>query len=326
MALIRCTASQNRFYVKDYHRFGRLTGSVDTLINSPAITKVHAVIEWEALRWQIRDQSKNGTWLNNIKLKTGESYPLKVSDTISFCNTGDYIYRIEDISPPQSLLIPSHCNDQTCKAVSLNNYNLLPDEESPSVALYFSELKQQWFIENINAQLAPKPVFNGEQILIDQQNWQLQLYNRIDDTQLLEHHDIEQLRFHFEVSLDEEDTHLKLQTPDRTVDFQVRIHHYLTLHLARVKAQHAQQGIDGASQGWMDMEVLSKEMGMDNNHLNILIHRARKQFTDQVKQVDNADRLFERQSGKIRFGGEHFDIYKGTSLECRFPAGAMCGL
>ena len=321
MALISSTISPYPFYLKSYHRFGRLTGAVDTLLASPAISKVHAVIEWENQRWQLRDQSKNGCWLNDHKLQKGESTPLKPGDIIQLCNTGEHVFKMLDVQPPQNLLLPTTANVSPEDAVLLSNYNLLPNEKDLQVALYFNDLEQQWYYEDLTTQQPPKKVFNGEQILMGSENWRLQLFNNIDETQLLEHHEIAQLSFRFDLSLDEESTRLQLQTPDNLVDFKVRSHHYLTLHLAREKALHAQQGIDAQSQGWVDMELLSRDLGMDTNHLNILIHRARKQFTDQVKQVDNADRLFERQSGKIRFGGEHFTIYKGANLECQFPKG-----
>lgn len=219
---------------------------------------------------------------------------------------------------------PQHPMPPLERAIFLSNYNLLPDETNLQVALYYNDLEQQWYYEDLRTQLAPRKVFNGEQILVDAENWRLQLFSRIDETQLLEHHEIAQLAFRFDLSLDEESTHLQLKTPESQVDFKVRSHHYLTLHLAREKARHANQGIDAESQGWVDMEMLSRDLGMDTNHLNILIHRARKQFTDQVRQIDNADRLFERQNGKIRFGGEHFSIYKGASLECQFPQALEC--
>lgn len=319
MALISNEANQIPFFLKSYHRFGRLTGAVDTLLDSPAISKVHAVIEWENQQWQLRDQSKNGVWLNDHKLTKGESYPVKVGDYIQLCNTREHLFKVLDITAPQNLLLPVTPESQLERAIFLSNYNLLPDENNLQVALYYNDLEQQWYYEDLRTQLPPKKVFNGEQILMNGENWRLQLSNNIDETQLLEHHEIAQLLFKFDLSLDEETTHLQLQTPDNQVDFKVRSHHYLTLHLAREKARHASQGINPESQGWVDMEMLSRDLGMDTNHLNILIHRARKQFTDQVQQVDNADRLFERQSGKIRFGGEHFSIYKGSNLECQYP-------
>lgn len=319
MALLCNLKTPAPFHLKSYHRFGRLTGAVDTLLQSAAISKVHAVIEWENQRWQLRDQSKNGSWLNDHKLTKGESYPLKAGDTIQLCNTGEHLFKVIDVSPPQNLLIPLGPDARADQALLLSNYNLLPNENDLQVALYFNDLEQQWYYEDLRTSLPPRKVFNGEQILIRKDYWRLQLFSRVDETQLLEHHEIAQLAFRFDLSQDEESTRMQLQTPEQALDFKVRSHHYLTLHLARQKASHASQGLDASSQGWSDMELLSRELGLDCNHLNILIHRARKQFSDLVKQVDNADRLFERQAGKIRFGGEHFIIYKGDKLELQYP-------
>ena len=68
MAVLTCKDSGKAF-ICDFHRFGRLAHSVDTLLNYPEITRIHAVIEWVEPHWYIRDLSKNGVWLNGRKQK-----------------------------------------------------------------------------------------------------------------------------------------------------------------------------------------------------------------------------------------------------------------
>ena len=58
-----------------------------------------------------------------------------------------------------------------------------------------------------------------------------------------------------------------------------------------------------------------KDLGVDMRYLNIQIHRARKQFSEVLVNVHDAENIIERQLRKVRFAGASFMIYKGCELE-----------
>lgn len=119
----------------------------------------------------------------------------------------------------------------------------------------------------------------------------------------------------FILSLDEETTQVILERESQTIDLQIRAHHYLMLVLARCRIEDAKKGLDKSSQGWIYTEQLSKYLGIDNCHINIQIHRARKQFSKVLGCDVNDEYLIQRQPGKVRFSGESCRIYKGEKLE-----------
>ncbi len=55
----------------------------DVIIRDASISKTHAVIELNGKDWRIRDnRSRNGTWLNGVRLKPNEKLALKSGDAI----------------------------------------------------------------------------------------------------------------------------------------------------------------------------------------------------------------------------------------------------
>ena len=322
MAFLVNTQTNQRCFLYAYHSFGRLPYGVDTLVEHPGISKHHAIIEWHDNSWTIRDISRNGCWLNQQKLPKNSRYPLtKIGDTLCFGDPSNALFVIAQLSPPTDLLINlQHNGDDGEKTIELNQYHLLPNEHQPEVVLRFDTPKQQWRIEYCYQSSASQSALNEHDVIeFGGQSWRLHL-SRFDTTECLNSpHSIDELNFIFDLSLDEETTELRLQTPEQVIDFKARSHHYLTLHLARCRAADALKGVDNPMQGWVYPEQLLKELGLDISHLNIQIHRIRKQFCDALVGSCNDQALIERQAGKLRFSGSMFKIYKGRQLECQLP-------
>lgn len=125
-------------------------------------------------------------------------------------------------------------------------------------------------------------------------------------------------QFIFHLSQDEETTHLELQL-QQTLDFGIRTHHYLLLQLARHRIEDAARGLDAESQGWVYVDQLGAELGLDSTHMNIQIFRARKQLSDFLPNLLGQQLLIERRGGRLRFGCEKLTIYKGATLTSSLP-------
>ena len=321
MAYLLQKGKERPQFLKAFHRIGSLQSDVETHIQSAVVSRVHALLIWKTNQWFIRDTSKNGTSVNGSKIKTNEDTPLMKGDELCFAQDQNNRLLFADDRPPCDMLIPipdahAPANSELPEALYLSGYHLLPNEVSPQAILYRSPTNQ-WHIEYSQGHAKALALDDGEWVYFSGQRWRLQLCQNTDETVALSQpqYDIDKLLFQFKLSLDEEATQLQLKTPQETIDFQVRSHHYLTLNLARHKAQDAQRGIEKAGQGWIYTELLAKELGTEVNYLNIMIHRARKQFSDVLKQQYLCDHLIERQAGKLRFGGQAFEIYKGSELE-----------
>ncbi|PON13428.1 hypothetical protein C2W62_34405 [Candidatus Entotheonella serta] len=179
-------------------------------------------------------------------------------------------------------------------------------------ALYIAE-SGQWFCERDENVM---PLHDGDVISHGQQQWQFCCAETIDMTPVLTEQRGElstDIAFHFDVSLDEEHILLKLIQGDTKLDLGERVHHYLLLTLARQRLDDIRHQVDVNEQGWLDLEALSQMLNLDPAHLNIQIHRARKQIAKLDLQLPyTSDRA---PCGKHTFWLSLFHITRGAEDE-----------
>ena len=169
MAILASLNSDVSFYLRDFHRFGRLAHSVDTLLNYPEVTRIHAVIEWVEPHWYIRDLSKNGIWLNGKRLDKQINSPLALNDRLSFSEINNLDYQLTSIDPPRDLLLPINGTNTHC--ILLERYHFLPDSQHPTAVIFYDPDRLSWCYENTEThQLVT--LEDGHQITIGEQLWQ----------------------------------------------------------------------------------------------------------------------------------------------------------
>jgi len=319
MAILINNQTQQRCLLQSHHSFGRLKNSVNTFISDAFISKVHAFIEWNEQHWVLRDVSSNGIWLNGQKLGRDQAVELHVGDLLSFANKSGYSFTVHDINPPCDCLIPIEHNSDP---IELEYFHLLPSQKSHKVLLSYNSQTYSWWQEilddNLSQSTTPIELQDKEQLIIDGLTWQLQTNSTIAGTQILRPSvtSLDELTFRFQTSLDEESTHLFMQCGEQDIDLLVRSHHYLTLCLARQRANDIQTGLDESEQGWLYAEQLAKDLGVDASHLNIQIYRIRKQFVEALNNSCESSNIIERNVGKLRLASRCFCIVKGDTLEC----------
>lgn len=316
MATLMDLNSGQSCFLYAHHSFGRLPYAVDTLLDFSQISKHHAVIDWYNDNWYIRDLSRNGSWLNDTKLKQNQRYRLTINDQIFFANAANPLFTVQDLQPPTDLLIS--LDQPSADVIRLSKYHLLPDEHNPQAVIYLDPLRQQWCFEQTDEpDTQPIRLNEHDTVRFNGGTWRLQLSHLETATELLQDQplSLDELDFVFNLSQDEEITELRIQTSQGLIDLSARNHHYLTLHLARQRVADIDMGLDQQTQGWVQTQQLSRDMGMDINHLNIQVHRARKQLSDKLNIIDG-HYLIQRQAGKLRFGATFFKIYKNHQLEC----------
>ncbi len=303
-------------YLSSLHTIGRLPNSVDTVINRPEVSRYHAAIEWNQSEWFLRDLSLNGTWVDQHKLK--KDHPLKLSkgSEIKFGDSASESYVLCDDSQPVDILVSGTNAEQNPEnVIFLNAYHLLPNDKSPEAAIF--RKNGQWQVEDLTtSNNSARPLQNKDWIRISSQEWQVRLASCDAPTVPLSPSiSLDDISLTFNLSLDEESTQLIVTTLNDVFNFQVRSHHYMTLLLARHRINDAAKNIDRSEQGWIYTDILAKELGLEENHLNIQIHRARKQFCEILGNNDTSGHLIQRRSGKIRLSCHSFKICKGDKLE-----------
>jgi hypothetical protein len=298
-----------------HHTIGRLANRVDTCLDRPYVSKLHATIEWRDGFWYLKNLGLNGTYINGERLQQGDSQLLVLGDAIVLAEPNDPALKVLDLSPPTDILWPL-ASKQPPEPLALSRYHLLPDEENPEISLFLED--QQWYFEPVTAQGEPvaQPLESGGLLTFGNQQWRLiraQIYGPTE-ARSPSADKISQFEFVFDLSLDEESTHLSLQREQQKIDLGERSHHYLLLLLARHREADVQRGFDSNAQGWVYTTQLAAELGMDNIHMNIHIYRARKQLSDALPNAQVQSGLLERRGGKLRIGCDKFKIYKGGNL------------
>lgn len=324
MAQIRDTESNRSFPLRAHHTIGRCAERSDTVVSSAITSRIHLSMEWDGERWSARDLSKNGTWLGKRRLPPNESVPLNQGDKLSLGAPGAPTLELVDDTPPRSTLAPR--NAETPE-LPLEPFVFLPGQQDPEAVLIYSYHRHCWLLhpmDHDNVQSPERVIDHGDILRHGNCEWQVFLAETGQTTELraTPQNSLDEIEFVFDLSQDEENTTLQLKSGQIDVDLGERSHHYLLLHLARLRASHAAQGMDRKTQGWVDNEQLKKDLGMEMPHINIMIFRARKQISESLADNLDSELLIERGKGRMRFGSPRFRIYKGEQLAYALPSPA----
>ncbi|MFC0116727.1 FHA domain-containing protein [Pseudoalteromonas xiamenensis] len=304
-----------KVYLKSYHTVGRQKLSVDTIIDKPTISRHHAIIELADGKWQIRDVSTNGVWLNDKKLDKNLSYTLAVNDKIDFAVAGENSYVVGDLDTNCRYLISQSIPRQV---IEVTDQHVIPNDDEPSFIIYHDKIINYWFIEDLNTN-DRQALFDGGIVKALGTQWQYICATEHQSTEIMNNeHNIAPCSLMFNVSQDEENTQLSINVDNKEYDLGTRSHHYLLLLLARHRIEDKENGVELSHQGWQYREHMAKDLGIQMNHMNIMLHRARKQLSDLAEQgAPDLSFLLETYFGKIRLNCQDLSIIKGAHLETR---------
>jgi len=311
MAYLRDPISNKKCFLLAHHTFGRDGKSVDTWVNRPEISRIHAVIEWKFAQWELRVLGRNGVWLDGKRLDLLESAQLKKNQVIHFADPNGAGWKVGDLAEPCDMIIG--LNEESIDS-EVDSYHLLPNVKSPVAALFFCNKQEQWLLEYNESRTT---IENHGIIDVPPYRWELFLSTIQSPTLALSNieYSPQKINLDFSVSLDEEHIYLNASYKRHSSDLGERSHHYLLLHLARLKSQHAADGVDLDSQGWISNEQLERELGVDMAYINIQIFRARKQLADEFSGQKNLTDIIQRRRGEMRIDCHLVTIRKGGAEE-----------
>ena len=319
MAYLKELSTQRPHFLSQTHLLGR-TKTANSFVCDSAVSKSHALIEWQRSHWTIRDISKNGTWINHKKITPNNSHALSEGDHILLPGDSATEFRVESTAAPCNRLIPINNSKPYRQEIPLKDYSLLPNADQPEVAVYFDPKRNCWRLTQFTSveQSSSIELAHNQIIHLANTQWQVKLIDTQEATLNFQPSSLKasDLSYRFDLSQDEETTKLQVYFLGKRYCLKAFTHHYLLATLARYRARDAQAGINPIAQGWVGVDQLSKDLGINNIHLNIQIHRARKQFLKQLGQWLDTDYLIQREPGKIRFGGQVMQLFKGGLLEC----------
>lgn len=315
MATLKSLTSGELAVLRPRHVIGRNRTDVHLYIGDSDISRHHAYLYWQDQAWLLRDVSSNGIWVGGKRIHSEQAVVIHPGDAIRFGRQEHNTWVVLDAAAPRNSLMPiSHGGPD----IPLGPYTALPAEDP--VLEIIHEAHGRWLLRRDDQSTT---LIDGQCIEFDGETWQANLLPDSLDNQATEkitRLGMDGMQLQFRVSQDEEHVHLLARLDnDQPFDFGERIHHYLLLTLARQRHQDWQRGLDEATQGWLDMEPLCAMLGMEASHVNIQIHRARKQLKELlIGWVDTSD-LIERRVGGVRLRCRRFQIYRGSRLEASLP-------
>jgi len=296
MAILRAGLSQERVVLPDRCLIGR-SKSCDLVLGARDVSGRHAEIQWDGARWELHDLgSRNGTCVDGARLAAGERLVLHPGAQIRF-GRESAAFKLEDVGGPQLM---AHQLPAGTWQVGEGGYLALPEPAEPECSIY-QERQGAWVCER-GGEIAA--VDDRAVLALRGELWRVYLPRfcactwQDSDGGLC----VAKLRLCFGYSRDEEQVELVACSGDHRLDLQRRAHHYVLLLLARRRLADEQAGVPAAEQGWLTADELLKMLRMDDNHLNICIHRARTQLGRFG--VADAASLVERRPGtrQIRIG------------------------
>ncbi|MFT5137311.1 MAG: hypothetical protein ACI8XV_002351 [Arenicella sp.] len=326
MAYINFLGETNIEYLRDYHRIGRRVDAVDTRLDYPFVSKLHAVIEWKEPYWLIRDLSQNGIWVNGKRIEKQVRHILSINDRVEIAGSEGVQFEVLDLAKPVDMI---YMSDQKLEHILLVDGVILPNEIAPQLGLYKCPDRDQWFSEEFqNLTFHEQADCDGEQsveigpyehddiLKCGDVEWCFFLVNEDDATIEFqpEQLNIIDVEFRFDISQDEENTTLTLIHGDHEFDLGERSHHYLLAYLLRQKNSQLDSyeptKVNLQALGWINCQLIQQELGIDESLLNIQIFRARKQILGELNRFEGGSKLIERRRGSVRMGIDRFSIYK----------------
>jgi hypothetical protein len=307
-----------KIFLKSYHTIGRYKFNVDTFIDSPGVSRHHAIIELANNKWLIRDVSTNGIWLNDNKIDKNLPYQLSQNDKIDFASPGQNSYVVGSLNNECQYLV-SQSNSQN--VIEITDQLILPNESDASYIIYFDKLLNYWFLEDLNNN-DKQALYDGGLVSLYNEQWLFYSANTAAVTKHIEcKRKVQSCSLIINVSQDEESTQLSVKANDHTIDLGTRTHHYLVLLLARTRIEDKNANLESTQQGWMYRDDLVKALGIQTNHMNIMVHRIRKQLSEiEHDGMDELNYLIETDNGKVRLNCQEITIIKGNKLETRITS------
>jgi len=309
MAMLR-DRSGKRVMLRPLHVFGRHPVTCQTVLQSPDVSLMHALVRWHEQRWEILDQSRNGTRMDDVRLPTGKWVALRCGSEIAMGEGPEAQWRVLNLDAPRTCLLRA-CGEVV--ELSPGAGVLLPSAVDPEISIYWNE--GDWVLEDADR---IQRLQDGSTVTAAQTTWELVVAESLARTESASRvpQQWDEATLHFELSQDEEHARLCMEVGSTdTLDLGERIHHYLLAFLARRRLDDARHGFDVSSQGWIAVEDLAQMLAVDPSYINIQIFRARQQIANVLPSGVRAPLLVERRRGQVRLGAYTFTIRRGATLE-----------
>lgn len=269
------------------------------------VSSHHALISWDGLRWIVRDLgSKNGTFVDGVRLAPGEERPVTVGTTVAWGNP-THTYEVFDASPP-GLVAAEVVTGRLYAAPT--DVLVLPDGDRPEISIYQDE-HGVWMAERADGETTS---IQDETVLsLSQESWRVFLPKIADGTPVLQSFlRWSEVSFKLEITRDDAHVRLTITHSSGAISLEPRRHLYLLAVLAQARRQD--EHLPPQERGWRTNEQLTESLAMAAVHLNVAVHRVRRQVANAG--LHGAARVIEVRRGQKRLGTDRFSIVTVDTL------------
>jgi hypothetical protein len=270
--------------------------SCDIHLTATEVSSDHAALRWAQGQWVLVDLcSRNGTWIDGNRLSSAGSASLLPNALICFGSPSE-AWTLASDAPPRAFARSSAADIEI-----VDGLLALPSADEPLLTVGLAS-DGTWFVEDDEGRRATE---DRDLHTIGGIRWRLYLPSQVPHTAVGTRTTSPMTEVQLVIRHDQTEEHLTAELhsqPGVPIDLGARAHHMLLLELARARLEDRGRGIDPAEEGWIHREELSERLKLDVNHVNIMIHRLRRQLAD-LGIADGASMIQRRaRSGLLRLG------------------------
>jgi hypothetical protein len=267
-------------------------------LNQRYVSARHATVYFSGDRWELRDLgSRNGTFLDGVRLRPGDECALRQGSKISFGRL-EQQWELVDETPPWAMAVPLDGGEP---AQLEGELLALPSSEDPRATIY-RNADGAWVLEQPESVVQ---ITNLQTFEVDGRAFRFSCPQGISKTSLADpspEPEVRHLALLFSVSRDEEHVEVHATCGAHAFNLGAHTYNYLLLTLARRRLTDAAEGLAETTCGWIYQEDLAHDPSMAPPQLNIDVFRIRKHFA--TLGVIDAANVIERRprTRQLRIG------------------------
>lgn len=272
-------------------------------LDATYVSGQHATLRFTGDGWELRDLgSRNGTFLDGVRLPAGEVRRLAPGAVIGFGQASD-AWEVEDLGAPAARVVPAGGDPVWLEADLL----ALPSPDDPRATI-LRDGNGCWQLERVDQPNIT--LTDGSRFELEGITWQFFCPAVVQPTSALgSPRVIKDLGLEFLVSRDEEHVELQALHGGARHHLGDRARNYLLLQLARCRLDDHEAGRPSPSCGWVDQEQLLDDLRIPSTQLNVDIYRIRRQFASPPLELQDSAQIIERRREKqLRLGVERVTI------------------
>ncbi|MGA7122222.1 MAG: FHA domain-containing protein [Polyangiaceae bacterium] len=300
MAILRHTRTGAHSVLEPEHLVGRSTRA-SLHVDESYVSGAHATVRWVQNGWELKDLgSRNGTFVNDVPIKPGQSLWLSRGNRVSFGST-EQTWELIDDSPPKVMVVPLDPPGEPLFAEG--DILALPSQDDPQ-AMVFRVSDGTWCFEREDEIV---PLSSNELFEAAGRHFRFCCPDLVPQTWTRgwpggAAATVATVHLVFRTSKDEEHVEIEADLGRRTESLGSRLHNYLLLLLARRRIDDAARDLPDTSCGWVYQDELVDALRISPERLNIDIFRIRRQFASLG--VSDAANIVERRprTKQLRIG------------------------